>query len=196
MRGPLDPTDRPSDQEVIETWRERAARCLAMAEAAQDPDMRKQLVVDGHRYLKVAVRLEELDGYLRRALTCQQGPPTQPGGFGVGVAAADADVLQRAVVEFRPRAALVGAVVGGGEPAQYCKHQAPDRREPRCGAIEVNVAGHHDSPWFELPLNLGAQRRFVVSDRFVRARSVRRRFVSRRNVGACPRGRTARIIGA
>jgi hypothetical protein len=38
-----------------------------MAEAAQDADMRKQLVIDGHRYLQVAARLEELDGYLRRA---------------------------------------------------------------------------------------------------------------------------------
>jgi hypothetical protein len=63
MRGPLDATDR----EVIETWRERAAKCLAMAETAADAEMRKQLVIDGHRYLKVAARLEELDGYLRRA---------------------------------------------------------------------------------------------------------------------------------
>jgi hypothetical protein len=55
------------DRDIIDLWRERASVCLQLAERETDPEMKAKLAVDGRRYLAVASRLEELDGYLRQA---------------------------------------------------------------------------------------------------------------------------------
>jgi hypothetical protein len=114
-------------------------------------------------------------------------PSVQSLGLGLGVAAADADVLQHAVVQLQERAALAGALVGGGEPVQYGARHGGGRGQARRGGgvLEFDAADHDGPPWFDLRHNLVAGRRDVAPYRFDRVQSVGRRFAIRRRVDAC-----------